>query len=138
VSDDPTVIRSLAVTREDVVRALELRERGGRRGVLRVTPPFAGRMRARLHVEGTEGDYGDPAPLHVDPARLVRDPPPFPSVDAAEDRLRERGRYSVEAQRERHARAVAGWRRTVGARVAEEATVATPAGPHRVAVAVLG
>ena len=138
MSDDPTLVRSLAVTREDVVRALELRERGGRRGVLRVTPPFAGRMRARLHVEGTEGDYGDPAPLHVDPTRLVRNPPPFPSVDAAEDHLRERGAYSVEGQRARHARAVDGWRRTVGARVVDEADVATPAGPHRVTVAVLG
>ena len=138
MSDDPTLVRSLAVTREDVVRALELRERGGQRRVLRVTPPFAGRMRARLHVEGTEGDYGDPAPLHVDPTRLVRHPPPFPSVDAAEDHLRERGAYSVEGQCTRHARAADRWRRTVGARTVDEADVATPAGPHRVAVAVLG
>jgi hypothetical protein len=138
VSDDPTTVRSVAVTREDVVRALEVRERGGPRAVLRVTPPFSGRMRARLHVEGREGEYGDPAPLHLVPGDLVCDPPPFPSVDEAEDALRAASEYSVEAQRERHERAVEGWRRAVGARVTDAVVVETPAGPHRVAVTVLG
>jgi hypothetical protein len=138
VSDDPTTVRSVAVTRDDVVRALELRERGGPRAVLRVTPPFAGRMRARLHVEGKEGEYGDPAPIHLVPGRLVRRPPPFPTVDEAEDALRAAGEYSLDRQRARHERAVAGWRRAVGARVVDEVAVETPTGPHRVEVKVLG
>jgi len=91
VSDDPTTVRSVAVTREDVVRALELRERGGPRAVLRVTPPFSGRMRARLHVAGREGEYADPPPLHLPPDRLVRDPPPLPRAADADEPLRERG-----------------------------------------------
>jgi hypothetical protein len=124
VSDDPTTVRSVAVTRGDVVRALELRERGGPRAVLRVTPPFSGRMRARLHVAGREGEYTDPVPLHVPPDRLVRDPPPLPRAD--------------DTTGERPERALAGWRRTVGERIAETTTVETPAGPHRIAVAVLG
>lgn len=123
MSDDPTSVRSVAVTREDVVRALELRERGGPRAVLRVTPPFSGRMRARLHVDGREGEYTDPAPLHVPPVRFVGDPPPLPTADAP---------------RERHERALAGWRRAVGERIVETTTLETPKGPHRVAVTVLG
>ena len=138
MSDDPTTVRSVAVTRDDVVRALELRERGGPRAVLRVNPPFAGRMRARLHVEGREGEYGDPAPVHLPPERLVRDPPPFPSVDEAEDALRAADEYSLDRQRARHERAVEGWRRAVGARVVDEVTVETSSGPHGVAVKVLG
>jgi hypothetical protein len=138
VSDDPATVRSVAVTREDVVRALEVRERGGPRAVLRVTPPFSGRMRARLHVAGREGEYDDPAPLHVPPGALVCDPPPFPSVDDAEDALRAADAYSVEAQHERHERAVEGWRRAVGARVVDAVDIETPAGPHRVSVTVLG
>ena len=138
MSDDPTTVRSVAVTRDDVVRALELRERGGPRAVLRVTPPFAARMRARLHVEGREGEYDGPEPLHLAPGRLVANPPPFPDVDEAEDSLRERGAYSVEAQRARYERAVEGWRRTVGGRVADGVTVETPSGSHRVTVTALG
>lgn len=138
MSDDPTTVRSVAVTRDDVVRALELRERGGPRAVLRVNPPFSGRMRARLHVEGREGEYDEPAPFHLPPERLVRDPPPFPAADEAEDALRAAGEYSLERQRERHERAVEGWRRTVGARLVDEVTVETPSGPHGVAVKALG
>ena len=119
--DDPTTVRSVAVTREDVVRALELRERGGPRAVLRVTPPFSGRMRARLHVDGREGGSTAPAPLRGPPGRFVGDPPPLPTADA-----------------ERHERALAGWRRAVGERIVETTTLETPEGPHRVAVAVLG
>jgi hypothetical protein len=65
-SDDPATIRSVAVTVDDVLTALEARQRTDTRAVLRVTPPFAGRMRARLHVVGDQepdaghGPGGDP------------------------------------------------------------------------------
>ncbi|MFB6251790.1 MAG: hypothetical protein ABEI27_08930 [Halobellus sp.] len=52
----PIRIRSLAVTTTDVVDALEARVRRQRRIVLRVTPPFSGRMRARLHDAGVVED----------------------------------------------------------------------------------
>src|SRR6056297_3579117 len=52
-SDEPSAIRSVAVTRADVVTALESNLRSDGRTVLRVTPPFSGRMRARLHEMGT-------------------------------------------------------------------------------------
>ena len=47
---NPTVIRSVAVTTADVVAALETNETTSKRAVLRVLPPFNGRMRARLHL----------------------------------------------------------------------------------------
>ncbi|WP_435063753.1 hypothetical protein [Halobaculum sp. EA56] len=95
---DPAAIRSLAVTTDDVLAALEARDRGRRDTVLRVTPPFSGRMRARLHVEGAEGEYdGESEPVHVEPrAFLPDDFPRFPGRgaerwrSAARDSLQER------------------------------------------------
>ncbi|QLG62592.1 FHA domain-containing protein [Halorarum salinum] len=71
--DDVRAVESLAVTTDDVVAAVEARDRGRRRAVLRVTPPFSARMRARLHVEGGEGEYGSPSPIHLQPRVFVRE-----------------------------------------------------------------
>ncbi|KTG11252.1 hypothetical protein AUR64_04825 [Haloprofundus marisrubri] len=143
-ADDPTRIRSIAVTGDDVVAALEARRRKGVPAVLRVTPPFAGRMRARLHVAGGEGNYGDygetTAPIHLGPERLVAAVPPFPDPDDTEDRLRAAGEYSVDAHRTEHEAAVQRWRET-----AKEAVVDAVAleldegeGSHEIAVKRLG
>ncbi len=75
---DPRVIDSVAVTTADVVAAVEARDRNRRAAVLRITPPFSGRMRARLHVAGAEAGYDDPEPIHVEPRTFVCDVPPFP------------------------------------------------------------
>ena len=138
-SGDPRRIRALAVHTDDVLTALEARERGRRRTVLRVTPPFAGRIRARLHVEGdgTTDDRED-APLHLNPGAFVDDVPPFPTVDETEDELRERGEYSVERHREAHAEAVAGWREAVRESLRDRLPVEAPDGDHEVRVAYLG
>lgn len=138
--DDPTVIRVLAVTTDDIVTALESNERRGGGAVLRVTPPFSGRMRARLHLDGTEGDYGDPSPLHVEPDRFVGSVPPFPSPDDTEDAIRSDPTltYSRELHRERHETAVDAWRERVREAIVEETTIGTPDGPHEIRVAALG
>ena len=154
---DVGAIRSLAVTTDDVVAAYEARQRSSRRAVLRVNPPFSGRMRARLHVaEGedrTEGDDGDAdvegreseaetAALHLDPARLVAedDLPAYPSPDDTEDELRADpdAEFSVERHRERHVQAVEAWRDAVADAVVEAVELRTPEGPHRVEVKALG
>lgn len=49
-AEDPTVVRSIAVTAGDVVTAVVARRSTSRQPVLRLTPPFSGRMRARIHV----------------------------------------------------------------------------------------
>ncbi len=142
-SDDPTVVRSVAVTVEDVVTALEARRRAGRRTWLRLTPPFSARMRARLHAaegstDGADGVADGPAPVLVRPARFVSDPPPYPDPDETADALHAAGAYDPERHRERHADRVAEWRATVRTAVAEEVALSTPAGEHRVAVVRLG
>ncbi|MFB6191725.1 MAG: hypothetical protein ABEI11_00205 [Haloarculaceae archaeon] len=136
---DPTAIRALVVNAEDVVAALEANERRDAGAVLRVTPPFAARMRARLHVAGGEGEYDEPKPVHVSPDRLVADPPPFPTPDGTADELRgSEEPYTRERHRARHEERVASWRAAARERIVTEATIDTPAGDHEVAVKTLG
>lgn len=139
-SGDPTAIRSLAVTVEDVVAAVELNRTTARRAVLRVTPPFSGRMRARLHAAVDE-PTGNPAPVHVDPEALLEpDAPSYPRPAETEDRLREDPgeTYTVERHHDRHVAAVAEWRRAVADSIRDRATIRTPTGPHEVEVSTLG
>ena len=163
-STDPRAIDVLAVTAEDVVSALEARRQRGRPVVLRVTPPFSGRMRARIHVpvadapgatdggpaRETERDGdtkrdgdrdGEAAPVHVDPDAFVGDAAPaYPRPAETEDALRADPdvEYTVERHHERHRAAVASWRERVREHFVEETTVATARGPVDVEVVVLG
>ena len=131
---DPTAIRSIAVTADDVVTALEATRRSDRRTVLRITPPFSGRMRARLH--RPTGD--DENAVHVEAAALVSDPPPYPDPDETADRLRAAGEYTTERHHDRHAAAVQEWRVAVREDVVDAVTLPTEAGPHRDEVKRLG
>ncbi|WP_115863034.1 hypothetical protein [Halorussus litoreus] len=155
---DPRAVRSLAVTADDVVAAYEARQRGTRRTVLRVTPPFSGRMRARLHEAGVEraelesagdGDSDartdlDPATgtLHVPPSRFVDEDAisSYPDPDETEDALRENPdvEFSVELHRERHVEAVTAWRESVGGAIVDELVLRLPDGTHEVRVSALG
>lgn len=143
-------IRSIAVHREDVATALEATLRSDRRVVLRVTPPYSGRMRARIHrVDATQtgptgGDESAAAggPIHVDPADLVEDRPAYPEVDETAADLPE---ADVETRRERHATAVAAWRdavrESVGGTVAVPVDAASTDGTdatHEIDVVALG
>ncbi|MFB6107211.1 MAG: hypothetical protein ABEJ82_00010 [Haloplanus sp.] len=133
-SDDPTDVRAVAVTTEDVVAALETNRRTSRRTVLRVTPPFSGRMRARLH--RPDGDEG--AAIRLDPERLVEEVPAYPDPDETADELRAADAYDPETHRERHVEAVRAWRESVREAVVDAVDVATPDGPHRIEVSWLG
>lgn len=133
---DPTAVRSLAVRVDDVVAALEANERRDAEFVLRATPPFSGRMRARLH---REGDDDPPEPLYVPPEEFVGEVPEFPSPDDTEDEIRaDPGvEYSRELHRRRHEAAVEEWREAVRGAVVERTTVETAEGPHEVRVTTL-
>lgn len=135
---DPTVVRSIAVTVGDVVAAFEATTRGRRRTVLRITPPFAGRMRARLHVEGGEGAYERAAaPIHVDPRDLIRDEaPPYPEVDETAREFDD-GSYDVDEHHARHLAAVESWREAVRDCLVDRVELQTPSGPHEVKVRTL-
>jgi hypothetical protein len=139
-SDDYRDIHSIAVHQEDIVTALEANRRGDSGAVLRITPPFSGRMRARLHVEHTDEYDTTPAPVHIQPSRLVADPPSYPTPDATEGHLRSDPDvdYTVERHHECHAVAVADWRESVAGAIADSVTIDGAFGPHRVTVAALG
>jgi hypothetical protein len=126
-ADGPDRIRSIAVHREDVASALEATLRSDREVVLRVTPPFSGRMRARLHVldaddsGGGTGESDDArAPIHVDPRALIPEAPPYPEVD---ETAAEHPDADVETRRKLHAEAVEAWRERVRESIVESVTV---------------
>jgi hypothetical protein len=132
---DPTAIRSVAVTADDVVTALEATRRSDRRTVLRITPPFSGRMRARLH--RPTGDAPADA-IHLDPAALVSDPPPYPEPDETADRLLAAGEYTTERHHDRHATVVRAWRAAIHEAIVDDVAIPTDDGPHRIVVKRLG
>ena len=154
----PERIRSIAVHRDDVANALEATLRSDREVVLRVTPPFSGRMRARLHAldAGGSGDTGSadagagsagsgsgsddgsdgtPAPLYVDPRDLVAEIPSYPEPD---DTAAEYPDADLEARRERHAEAVAAWRERVRGRVGSTVEIEVDGEGRTVDVNALG
>lgn len=134
---DPTDIKSIAISTTDLVSAVEATADGSET-VLRVTPPFSGRMRARLHV--VHEDTRSPRPVHVDPEGLLApEAPAYPRPADTEDELRaDPGvTYTRERHREYHADAVAAWREAVRAAVSDRATIETPAGPTEVEIHLL-
>ncbi|WP_135828188.1 hypothetical protein [Halorussus halobius] len=144
----PRTVRSLAVTVADVVTAYEAGRRSGRRPVLRATPPFAGRMRARLHEASSDAKASDSdldpdtGALHVPPARFVDEGaiPAYPDPDDTEDALRADpdAEFTVERHRERHVDAVEAWRESVRESLVETVELRLGEGTRRVAVKTLG
>jgi len=141
---DPGVIRSVAVTADDVVAAVESRYQRDERVVLRITPPFSGRMRARLHVVGSADDSADRAEtgaVHVDPTALLdASAPDYPRPGETEDELRADPdvAYTVDRHHERHRRALETWRDRLADHVVDEVAVETPERTVTVEVSVLG
>lgn len=111
-ASDPAVVERIVVHATDVTAALEARSRERRETVLRLTPPFAARQRARLHVAGAESDPGYDA-VHVHPGRFADDPPPFPSPDDTADEVDGAAEFDRERHRRTHERAVERWRSSV-------------------------
>lgn len=140
MSTDLTDIRALAIDMEDVVTAYEA-TRDGTPAVLRVTPPFSGRMRARIHITQTDREPADTTkPLHIDPRTLIANTAPeYPTPEETEDRLRASDReYSIETHHAVHVDAVREWRKTVGSHIVESVAIETPDGPHTIDVKPLG
>lgn len=112
-TEDQAAIHTIVVTAADLVSALETNYRG-RAGsvVLRITPPFSGRMRARLH-RAPEAGQDESDPVLLDPQSLVEAGCPVPpEPDAVEDILRSdpEETYTIDAQRERYEHAIQRWR----------------------------
>lgn len=135
---DPSVIEYLVVTVEDVVTALEATLGTGRETVLRVTPPFSGRMRGRLHVADTAAPYEGPDPIHVDPRVLVEPLPAYPTAADTAAELDSPAAVNTEQHQETHVETLADWRDTLRRSIADEATIDTAEGSITVAVRALG
>ncbi|ELZ98741.1 hypothetical protein C440_00255 [Haloferax mucosum ATCC BAA-1512] len=134
-SSDPTVIRSIAVTTDDLVTALEANWRGTKSVVLRVTPPFYGRMRARIHLTGGESaDYDEPSPLHLTPGLFVSESTPsYPEADETRPEP-----YEIDEHHERHTAAVREWRTAVREHLRETVELPATDEPHEIEVKYLG
>jgi len=135
-SSDPHAIRSIAVTVDDVVTALEANASADRGAVLRVTPPFSGRMRARIHVAGVDGSY-EGEPIHLDPATLVEEVPAYPTADETTGES-PTSDDDIETRRKRHTDRIEAWRETVRDRFRERISVDHPTGSLDVRLLTLG
>ncbi len=134
MSDDPATVRSVAVSREDVVDAFVYGRENPGTASLRVTPPFHGRMRARLHVSHGPADDGA---IHLRPADLLADAvvAAYPSIERVEVDLGVDRETAPERVREAHADAIERWRERATSAIVEEVALVDG---HAVAVKSLG
>lgn len=160
---DPSVVRSLAISATDAVDAFAYTKENPGTAVLRVTPPFHGRMRARLHVFHVDdadviGAITIPAEALLDDT-VVDEYPQLDQMDGAIQSDGARGNETDrsgadEAQsnekttpdswnrpsqrRKRHAAAVDRWRDRARNAIVDEVTLDVDGRSHTVAVKQLG
>lgn len=134
--DDPTAIQSIALSAEDVANAYAYTRENPGAAVLRVTPPFHGRMRARIHVYRRD-DTELTGAVHVPPEDVTADDvvADYPDLEA---RLEDASSDETDEIRKRHADAVEEWQARVGEAIVDAVAIDTDAGPHRVDVKRLG
>ena len=135
-NDDPTSIRSLALSPEDAANAYAYTRENPGEAVLRVTPPFHGRMRARIHVYRRD-DTELTGAIHVPPEDVIEDDvvADYPDLEA---RLEGADPDETERLRKRHAEAVEEWQARAEDAIVDAVELETDAGPHRVEVKRLG
>ena len=136
-SPDPTAIETVVITIEDLVTALEATLGTGREAVLRITPPFSGRMRARIHLAGAD-DYDEPAPIHLDPTTLVEPCPGYPTAAETAAELDSPDDSYTDRHEETHTERLAAWREAVFFNVVATTEIYTPTGAVVVEVRWLG
>lgn len=126
----PTDIRSIAVHADDVVRAYESNQRAGKAFVLRLTPPFHGKMRARLHdgrVRNTDRT------ITIEPVDLLDQSaiPPYPTVAESEDALRADPdeTFSTARHRAYHVERIRRWRSAARAAIVDAIAIDVLKGP---------
>ncbi|UTF55143.1 hypothetical protein [Natronosalvus rutilus] len=134
---DPTIIRSLAVAAEDVVNAFVYTRENPGRAILRATPPFHGRMRARLHVYRVD-DSPKTGAVHLEAAALLdaETVAAYPTLEDVEQRVG--GEASAGTVREQRADALEAWAERARESIFESVAFETADGPHRVSVRTLG
>ncbi|MDG5818503.1 hypothetical protein [Natronococcus sp. A-GB7] len=129
---DPSAIRSIAVSRDDVVDAFVYGRENPGAAVLRMTPPFHGRMRARIHVYRAD-DTRVTGAVHVQPETLLEDET-VANYPILEDEREDVPSDETERVRKRHAEAVDTWRERARTAIAETVALETPDGSTTVSV----
>ena len=129
---DPSAIRSLAISPADAVDAYVYSRANPGEAVLRVTPPFHGRMRARLHVYHVD-DTELTGAVHVSPDDAIAD-----DVVAEYPRIETPADDDSERLRERHAEAIEAWRARAREAIAETVSIETESGPRTVDLKQIG
>ncbi|MDF9744203.1 hypothetical protein [Natrinema salsiterrestre] len=134
--DDPSAIRSIALSPEDAVDAYIYSRENPGDAVLRVTPPFHGRMRARIHVYRVD-DTELTGAVHLSPADVIADDvvADYPDLESA---LENADADEADRVRERHAEAVDDWQARAREAIADSVTLETDDGPHRIELKPLG
>ncbi|PCR90989.1 hypothetical protein [Natrinema ejinorense] len=134
--DDPAAIRSIALSPDDAVDAFIYSQENPGEAVLRVTPPFHGRMRARLHVYRVD-DTELTGAVHLSPSAIIANDliDAYPDLESTLD-----AENSTEADRirERHADAVDDWRARARDGIVDSVALETDDGTHRVELKPLG
>ncbi|WP_293032247.1 hypothetical protein [Natronococcus sp.] len=129
---DPSAIRSIAVSRDDVVDAFVYGRENPGAAVLRVTPPFHGRMRARIHVY-RDDDTGVTGAVHVQPETLL-ETEAVANYPTLEDEREDPPSDGIEQARKRHAEAVDAWRERAREAIVETVALETTGGSTTVSV----
>ncbi|WP_222918114.1 hypothetical protein [Natrinema sp. SYSU A 869] len=136
--DDPSAIRSVALSPEDAVDAYVYSRENPGDAVLRVTPPFHGRMRARIHVYRVD-DTELTGAVHLSPAAVIADDvvAEYPDLESA---LADADDDPAEADqiRERQAEAVEDWQARAREAIVDSVALETADGTHRVDLKTLG
>ncbi|AGB31002.1 hypothetical protein C488_02465 [Natrinema pellirubrum DSM 15624] len=138
--DDPRAIRSIALSPEDAVDAYVYGRENPGDAVLRVTPPFHGRMRARIHVYRRD-DTELTGAVHLSPAAVIGDDvvADYPDLEAAlADADADPDSDEAERLRKRHAESVETWRDRAREEIVETVTLETHEGPQQVEIKTLG
>ncbi|MFC6769228.1 hypothetical protein [Natrinema soli] len=149
-ADDPSAIRSIALSPDDAVDAYAYGRENPGEAVLRVTPPFHGRMRARIHVYRVD-DTELTGAVHLSPAEIIEDDvvaeyPDLESAradadddsDADDDPDEATDSEETDRIRERHAEAVEGWQERAREAIVQTVALETDDGSHRVELKTLG
>lgn len=134
--EDPSAIRSIAVSPADVVDAFAYSRENPGEAVLRVTPPFHGRMRARLHVYRVDDTHLTGA-VHLSPAALITDDV-VDDYPVFEEAVQDGDSEDTDQLRRRHAEAVEAWQERAKGAIVDAASIETPAGSRRVDLKRLG
>lgn len=139
MSHDVTVVRSIAVSPADVVDAYVYTRENPGQAVVRLTPPFHGRMRARLHAFHVD-DSTETNAVHIDPATLLEPAAleRYPTLERVTATLETAEITDTAVVREHYDSALERWRERARANIRQTATLASGDGQHRVRVVCIG